>query len=253
MTSRQITPLALLVSARIARPPAAPTELPNPRAAVVASGAVVNFGGRGFFRTGRSDRRGRRPVMALITREKQFAPVEPCREPVPAHGGQAAMLGSRNIRKAGSRSAVVLAATLLLAACAAPAGVAMFSAGSGVAMGTGVDYTLNGIAYKTFVTPLPTVRQATLNSLNRMGMKVVEDRKTDSGWTITANAMDRSIDIDLERVTSQTTRMRVVANNGIIFKDRATEAAIIDQTADALDRRGTARAELERPAAEQSV
>jgi hypothetical protein len=84
-------------------------------------------------------------------------------------------------------------------------------------------------------------------------MKVVQDRKTDSGWTITANAMDRSIDIDLERVTSQTTRMRVVANNGIIFKDRATEAAIIDQTADALDRRGTARAELERPAAEQSV
>jgi hypothetical protein len=129
----------------------------------------------------------------------------------------------------------------------------MFSAGSGVAMGTGVDYTLNGIAYKTFVTPLPTVRQATLNSLNRMGMKVVQDRKTDSGWTITATAMDRSIDIDLERVTSQTTRMRVVANDGVIFKDRATEAAIIDQTADALDRRGTARADLERPAAEQSV
>jgi hypothetical protein len=47
--------------------------------------------------------------------------------------------------------------------------------------------------------------------------------------------------------------MRVVANDGVIFKDRATEAAIIDQTADALDRRGTARAELERPAAEQSV
>ena len=253
MTPRQITPLALLVSARIARPPAAPAELPDPGGAVVPSGAVVNGGGGAIFRKRRADRRGCRQVMALVAREKPFAPVEPCREPVPARGGQTAALGSRNICKAGSRSAVVLAATLLLAACAAPAGVAMFSAGSGVAMGTGVDYTLNGIAYKTFVTPLPTVRQATLNSLNRMGMKVVQDKKTDSGWTITATAMDRSIDIDLEHVTSQTTRMRVVANNGIIFKDRATEAAIIDQTADALDRRGTARADLARPTADQSV
>jgi len=184
-----------------------------------------------------------RPPAALTDRPNPSAAVVP----------SGAVLGSRNIRKAASRSAVVLAATLLLAACAAPAGVAMFSAGSGVAMGTGVDYTLNGIAYKTFVTPLPTVRQATLNSLNRMGMKVVQDKKTDSGWTITATAMDRSIDIDLEHVTSQTTRMRVVANDGMIFKDRATEAAIIDQTADALDRRGTARADLERPAAEQPV
>ena len=33
----------------------------------------------------------------------------------------------------------------------------------------------------------------------------------------------------------------VVANNGVIFKDRATEAAIIDETADALDHRASAR------------
>jgi hypothetical protein len=107
-------------------------------------------------------------------------------------------------------------------------------------MGTGVDYTLNGIAYKTFITPMPTVRQATLASLNRMGMTVTEDKKTDSGWTITATAEGRDIDIELERLTSRTTRMRVVANDGVIFKDRATEAAIIDEAADAIDRRATA-------------
>ncbi len=134
---------------------------------------------------------------------------------------------------------VLIGAMLQLSGCAAPAGLAIFSAGTGVAMGTSVDYTLNGIAYKTFVAPMPTVRQATLASLNRMGIKVVEDKKSNSGWSITATAEGRDIEIDLERLTPRTTRMRVVANSGPIFKDRATEAAIIDEAADALDRRGT--------------
>ena len=141
----------------------------------------------------------------------------------------------------GAAPLIVLAATLGLSACAAPVGLAIFSAGTGVAMGTSVEYTLNGIAYKTFVSPMPTVRQATLSGLNRMGMKVVEDKRSASGWTITASADGREIDIDLERLTSRTTRMRVVASNGVIFKDRATEAAIIDEAADALDHRASAR------------
>ena len=136
---------------------------------------------------------------------------------------------------------VLIAVMLLLPGCAAPAGLAIFSASTGVAMGTSVDYTLNGIAYKTFVSPMPTVRRATLSSLDRMGMKVVQDKRTDSGWTITASADGRDIDIELERLTSRTTRMRVVANEEVIFKDRATEAAIIDEAADALDRRAVAR------------
>jgi hypothetical protein len=136
---------------------------------------------------------------------------------------------------------VVLVAMLGLSACAAPAGLAVFGASAGVAMGTSVDYTLNGIAYKTFVSPLPTVRQTTLSGLNRMGMKVVQDKQSASGWTIAATAEGREIDIDLEKLTTRTTRMRVVANNGVIFKDRATEAAIIDEAADALDHRARAR------------
>lgn len=136
---------------------------------------------------------------------------------------------------------VVVLAMLGLSACVAPAGLAVFGATAGVAMGTSVDYTLNGIAYKTFVSPLPTVRQATLSGLNRMGMKVVQDKQSASGWTIAATAEGREIDIDLEKLTARTTRMRVVANNGVIFKDRATEAAIIDEAADALDHRARAR------------
>jgi hypothetical protein len=155
--------------------------------------------------------------------------------------GEPKVLKFRRFVKKWVRALVVLAVITQLAACAAPAGLAIFSAGTGVAIGTSVDYTLNGIAYKTFVSPLPTVRQATLSGLNRMGMKVVQDKKSDGGWTIAATANDREIDINLESLTSRTTRMRVVASNSAIFKDRATEAAIIDQTADVLDRRASAR------------
>jgi hypothetical protein len=143
--------------------------------------------------------------------------------------------------KEGVRALIALAAILQWSACAAPAGMAIFSAGTGVAMGTSVDYTLNGIAYKTLVSPLPTVRQATLDGLNRMGMEVVQSKKSDTGWVIAATASNRDIDIQLERVTSRTTRMRVVAEHDVIFKDRATEAAIIDETAGALDRHMSAR------------
>jgi hypothetical protein len=133
--------------------------------------------------------------------------------------------------------AVQLVLALQLSACAAPAGLAIFGASAGVAMGTSVDYTLNGIAYKTFVAPMPAVRQATLASLGRMGMKVVDDKKSQTGWSISATAEGRDIDIDLERLGSRTTRIRVVASSSAIFKDRATEAAIIDEAADTLDHR----------------
>lgn len=156
-------------------------------------------------------------------------------------GGEPKVLKFRRVAKKWIRALGVLAVMTQLSACAAPAGLAIFSAGSGVAMGTSVDYTLNGIAYKTFVSPLPTVRQATLSGLDRMGIKVVENKKSDGGWTITATANDREIIINLESLTTRTTRMRVVASSNAIFKDRATEAAIIDQAAEALDRRTTAR------------
>lgn len=129
---------------------------------------------------------------------------------------------------------VALVGLLVLSGCAT-AGVALFGAGSGVAMGTSVEYSLNGIAYKTFSAPVENVRVATLKGLNTMGMSVTKDEKADNGWTLEVTANQRVIDIELERLTEKTTRMRVVADDGLIFKDRATETEIIAQAADALD------------------
>jgi hypothetical protein len=135
-----------------------------------------------------------------------------------------------------ARAVLVVVALATLSGCAGAAGLTVAGAGAGVAMGTGVDYTLNGIAYKTFTAPMPEVRVATLRGLKRMAINVTKDEKTDTGWTIEATATDRTINIDLEKLTAETTRIRVVANDGyIFFKDRSTESEIIFQAAEALD------------------
>ena len=143
---------------------------------------------------------------------------------------------------------------LLLQGCAAAAiGVTLATAGAGAGMTAGVEHTLNGIVYKTFSAPANEVRFATLKTLDRMGMPLIDDQKTETGWQLSAKAKDRSVDIDLESLTDTATRIRVVANEGIIFfKDSATATEIILQTAQTLqDDAAAARGERRRKASVQ--
>ena len=115
------------------------------------------------------------------------------------------------------------------AGCAA-IGLTLFGIGAGVSAGTGVSYTLDSIAYKTFTASEEGLRAATLKTLKRMDIQVKENQATESGRNIIAEAGDRTIEIELDRLTSQTTRMCVNAKQGMFFKDRATAAEIIIQT-----------------------
>jgi Protein of unknown function (DUF3568) len=117
----------------------------------------------------------------------------------------------------------------LLSGCAA-VGMTLFGVGAGVATGTSVSYTLDGIAYRTFTAPLPQVESATRTALDRMGIRVEATAKTDQGKAIKAMGNEREIEIELERVSAKTTRIRTVAKQGIFFKDRATATEIIYQT-----------------------
>ena len=152
------------------------------------------------------------------------------------------------------RTFAPLALGLLLQGCAAAAiGVTLATAGAGAGMTAGVEHTLNGIVYKTFSAPANEVRFATLKTLDRMGMPLIDDQKTETGWQLSAKAKDRSVDIDLESLTDTATRIRVVANEGIIFfKDSATATEIILQTAQTLqDDAAAARGEHRRKASVQ--
>ncbi len=99
----------------------------------------------------------------------------------------------------------------------------------GVGTASGVQHTLNGISYRTFTAPMPQVRAATLGSLNRMGIKVSSREKTKEGEVIKASANEREVEVELDAVTPNTTRMRTTVRNGL-FMDSATGMEIIIQT-----------------------
>jgi hypothetical protein len=113
--------------------------------------------------------------------------------------------------------------------CAA-IGLTLFGVGAGVSTGTAVAYSLDGTAYRTFTAPLPKVHTATLTALNRMGIKVEAKEKTEQGEIIKASGAERQIEVELEAVSTKTTRIRTVAKQGMFFKDRATATEIILQT-----------------------
>jgi xanthine dehydrogenase molybdopterin-binding subunit B len=141
----------------------------------------------------------------------------------------------------------ICALAVALQGCAA-AGVTLATAGAGVGMGAGVEHTLNGIVYKTFGVSINELRFAALKTLDHMDMPVTADEKTETGWKLTATASERTIDIEFERLTERTTRMRVVANEGMIFfKDASTATEIITQTAQTLQDDRAARTTNEAP------
>lgn len=139
-----------------------------------------------------------------------------------------------------------LALALCLQGCAA-AGLAIGSAGASVGMGAGVEHTINGVVYKTFAVSTNELRFAALKTLDRMAMPVTEDAQSEEGWKLTATAANRSIDIELQRLSEQATRMRVVANQGSLFyKDASTATEIITQTSLTLQNDQDTKAATER-------
>jgi len=131
------------------------------------------------------------------------------------------------VRVAGVTLTVMLA--LAGQGCAA-VGLALFGVGAGVTGGTGVSYTLDSIAYKTFTASEEQLQAATVKTLKRMAMDLKETQATESGRRLTAIAGDRTVETELDRITARTLRTRVNVKRGWFFKDRATAAEIIVQT-----------------------
>lgn len=133
------------------------------------------------------------------------------------------------------RTVRTTAAMMLLAVATAgcdPISLTAASLGAGV----GVSHTLNGIIYKTFTAPMKTVESGSVAAMHDMGVKVVSRATNKVGErVITATAKDREIEVLLEPLTPRTTRMRVIASNGLL-KDSATAQEIMLQTERVLSR-----------------
>jgi hypothetical protein len=124
------------------------------------------------------------------------------------------------------RLAALLCAVLLLPGCAA---VALTAAGVGMA--TAVSHTLGGIVYKTFAAPQAKVKRSSLAALGRMQIKVVDAKQDGNRDVIKARAADRDIELEIEALTPNTTRLSVTATkDGGLIRDSATATEIIMQT-----------------------
>ena len=108
--------------------------------------------------------------------------------------------------------------------------LSLLATGAGTAASSGVSYTLDSIAYKTFTASEEGLHTATLKTLKRMDIQVKEREQTEAGSKIVAEAADRIIEIEVDRLSPNTSRMRVNANQGWLFKDRATAMEILIQT-----------------------
>jgi hypothetical protein len=121
------------------------------------------------------------------------------------------------------RYSALFAVLLFVLGASGCAAVALTAAAVGG--GVAANHQLGGIAYRTFTAPLPRVRSAAMAALKRMAIKPDGSEKIDYGERLLAKAGDRHIEIELEALTPNTTRMRVVAK-----KDGGVIVEIITQT-----------------------
>lgn len=123
-------------------------------------------------------------------------------------------------------AAFAACAAIVLAGCAPVALTAL-----GIGMSTGVSHQLGGIVYKTFTNSQAQVKKATLSAFNRMQIKVVEVKRKGTTEVILGKAGDRDIEIELESLTPNTTRMIATAKKDSgLLRDGATATEIILQT-----------------------
>jgi Protein of unknown function (DUF3568) len=125
---------------------------------------------------------------------------------------------------------LVIALCLPLAACDTVA-IALLGGGAS----TLLRYNLDGVAARTFTAPAESVKHASLAALERMGLEVNGTEALDTGEVIHARAPNRDIDIEVEPITKQLTRVRIMARGGSLFYDNATALELVAQTEKSLD------------------
>jgi hypothetical protein len=111
--------------------------------------------------------------------------------------------------------------------------VAAATSAAGMGGSAAITHTMNGITYRTFTAPQAKVRFATIRALDRMQIKLISDNMQDKSniRLVTAKSSDRKIEIQLEPISPNTTRMRVIAKKGTgFFYDASTAEEIIQQT-----------------------
>ena len=125
---------------------------------------------------------------------------------------------------------LALGLCLLLAACE-PVAIALLGGG----VSTVLRYNLEGVAARTFTAPAASVKSASLAALERMGLALDRTESLETSELIRARSPNRDIEIELEPITEQLTRMRITARSTSLLYDTATAQELVQQTEKMLD------------------
>jgi Protein of unknown function (DUF3568) len=129
---------------------------------------------------------------------------------------------------------MVFSAIFIASAGCAAVGVALLGAGATA----GAAHHINGINYRTFTRSLARTEAAAQAALNRMGIIVESTERADKLSVIKGSTPTLTIEVQLESLTAQSTRVRTVAyQHGGLMVDAATANEIIRQTEAALSSR----------------
>jgi hypothetical protein len=124
------------------------------------------------------------------------------------------------------RFLIVLALVPLVAGCETLSLTVLGIGGSAA-----VNHRMVSTPSRTFTMPMLKVKAASIGALQRMGIVADEVKQVQNGEIITARLGRREIEVELEMLSAQATRMRVVARDGGFFSyDGATATEIIVQT-----------------------
>jgi hypothetical protein len=110
--------------------------------------------------------------------------------------------------------------------------VAAASTVAGVGGSAAINHTMNGVSYRTFTAPISKVKRATFTALKRMKIKVVSkgQKEDEDIYIISAQATKRYIEVEIESISDNSTRISVKAKKSTFFYDSATSDEIVMQT-----------------------
>jgi|APLak6261680685_1056136.scaffolds.fasta_scaffold05480_1 hypothetical protein len=121
----------------------------------------------------------------------------------------------------------LLANMMLITGC-----IPAVTTAAGVGGSAALNHTLGGTTTRTFTAPAAKVRVATAKALGRMKITVVSESMDAKNSVISfaAKSTGRNIEIQLEPISTNTTRMKVTAKCTIFTYDNATAEEIVMQT-----------------------
>jgi hypothetical protein len=125
------------------------------------------------------------------------------------------------------RVAILCIVVGLLSGCIAAATTVAGMGGS-----VALNHTITGTSYHTFTAPAKKVEKATIRALKRMKIKVVTKgkQKNNDIYMISAKTPKRSIHVEIEPISDNSTRISVRAKKSTFLYDSATADEIVMQT-----------------------